>query len=141
VLSYGSFEIVAVEDGRLKLPAKLRRALPLLAGDLLAMQLGEWSLHFEIYRELLEDDWSALGPEVRSPYVVAFLSRPLASIDARGRLAVPPEVFQVTRGDRFILQAFHQGGSHALFLFRSNVDPQGARAMLPAGEAGLPTGA
>jgi hypothetical protein len=139
-LSYGSFEIVAVEDGKLTLPWKLRRALPLLAGDILSMQLGEWSLHLEIYRELLEDDWSALGPEIRWQYVREFLSRPLTSIDARGRLVVPPEVLHVMRGDLFILQVFHQGGAHTLFLFRRNLGLQGARVRPPAREAGVPVG-
>jgi hypothetical protein len=139
-LSYGSFEIVAVEDGRIALPRKLRRALPLVVGDLLSMQQCSWSLHLEIYRELLEDEWSALDPEVRWQYVREFLSRPLTSIDARGRLVLPPEVFQVTRGDLFMLQVFNEGGAHGLFLFPRTVGLQGARVGLPAREIGVPAG-
>lgn len=103
---------------RVPLPAQVRNALGLNPGDLLSIVPQPLSFRLEIYREFLADSWDAVSAPNRWRYLEEFLSRPLASIEKRGGLLLPPKLFPLRAGEPLILEIVRRGLCHQLFLYR-----------------------
>jgi hypothetical protein len=112
-------ELVADDAGQLSLPEDLLTDLELAEGDLLAFEPGPLSLRIDLYRDFLADNWMALGPAVRSAFLMSFLRRPQGAVGPAGTLALPAGIVTPASGERLLLQVVPRGLSHVLYLYRT----------------------
>lgn len=91
-----SSRLTVESEGILTLPAAVFEAVGLQPGDILAIKAHSMSFSLEIYRELLEADWTCVASEARWGFVERFVSRPLTAVEPGGRIDIPAEVFPLT---------------------------------------------
>ena len=113
-------ELTVETAGALLLPVEIVGKLGIVPGDLLSLEAGPRAAYvcLTIYNELLADDWNALSADNRWGYLKDFLSRPLTSLDSRGALSIPEEVFPLVPGDKVGLHVMSLGLVHNLFAFK-----------------------
>ena len=103
-------EIAIETGGRLPLPAELVRPLGLKPGDIVALEpvVNIWKVRF--YRQVLTYRWET-APGARWWLTAEFLRLPLTALDETGALVIPPDVVQLSAGDRMVLRITAPFGS------------------------------
>ena len=114
-----SRRLTVEQEGYLTLPADIFEAVGLRPGDILAIEVHSafFSFSLEIYRELLEADWTCVASEARWGFVERFLSRPLTAVEPGVRIDIPAEVFPLTLGEAVSCTVDNAGGFHLLQVF------------------------
>lgn len=101
----------------LELPREALGLAALVPGDLLSLETEGSCLRLEIYRELLEFDWSMVSPEIRWQLLSEFLGRPLTAVEPGGRLALPPDLMPLHEGEAAVLHVLAERHHPRLLLF------------------------
>jgi AbrB family looped-hinge helix DNA binding protein len=112
-----SSHLTVERAGVITLPAEVREAVRLRAGDVLAIKPGEGFFDLEIYRELLEA-WECMGHSILMGFVIELLSHPLTALEPGGHVRIPAEVFPLPAGSELSLTYDLRGTSHPLHLYR-----------------------
>ncbi|HEX4965509.1 MAG TPA: hypothetical protein VF173_32160 [Thermoanaerobaculia bacterium] len=115
------FELVVVDRGFLPFPERLRIALRLEPGEMVALERWPATLYLETYSSFLGAlDETVPFEEQWGQVVEHFLRRKLAVLEGKG-LPIPADLFVLEQGDPFVLQVLFRGRFPELYLYPADL--------------------